>query len=55
MKKIAMILVPLQVCPGESSVSALLMNLLEENEKYKKLNMTIFSKYSEEAKRKSEK
>ncbi len=55
MKKIAMILVPLQVCPGESSLSALLMNLLEENEKQKKVNMMIFSKYSDEAERESKK
>ena len=47
MKKIAMILVPLQVCPGESSVSTILSNLANENEKYNQMNITIISKYDE--------
>ena len=53
MKKIAMILLPLQVCPGESSVSTLLKILADENEIYQKSNITIFSRYDKTAKEKS--
>lgn len=54
MKKIAFILLPLQVCPGESSISTLLVNLIKENEKKNQLNMTIFSNYHKTAKKESE-
>ena len=54
-KKIAMILLPLQVCPGESSVSTLLLNLAIENEIYNAMNITIISKYDKEALEKSKK
>ena len=53
MKKLALILLPLQVCPGDSSINTLLLHLASENEKYKKLNMTIFSKYSDKAEEES--
>lgn len=55
MKKVAFILLPLMSCPGENSINTLLLNLISENEKYKRLNMTVFSKYNEKAESESKK
>lgn len=55
MKKIGMILVPLQEFPGNSSIASLLENLYIENEKEKGLDLTVISIYSDNAYKSSKK